>query len=165
MRTNSIHQYLCCTLSVNEPALSLILSQKAKRVNYDKNEIIDQKGKIPLQLSFIEKGNAIALSHSKPNRQVMRFWKANQLICPTGFFNNQPSPQSIIALDNCEIMVLSYLDILTFLAEFPTGYTIINSILKAEINLVEMNIRSFEQNKMPRQHEAFLEALAISFNE
>jgi len=165
MRTNNLYKYLCNTLSINEPALSLILSQQARRISYRKNEVIDSKGKIPMQLSFIEKGNALALSRSKPSRQVMRFWSANDLICPIGFFNNLPSAQSIIAMDDCEIIALSYRQILKFLTDFPTGYSIINSMLKAEIELVMLNIKSFEQNEMPQQHEAFLQALAISFDE
>ena len=143
--------------------LSLITEDK--RINYVKNEVIDAKDKIPLQLSFIEEGNAIALSHSKPNRQVMRFWSANQFICPIGFFTNLASTHSIIALEDCKISALSYRQILNFLADFPEGYGIINKILQAEINLVELNIKSLVQNKTPLQHEAFLQALAISFNE
>ncbi len=165
MKSNTFLQYLSSTLSIDEPALNLIFSQLTKSISYRKNEVIDRKDRIPLQLSFIKKGNAIALSHSKPNRQVMRFWGENELICPIGFFNNTPSLQSIIALDDCEIAALSYGSLLIFLNDFPEGYTIINRILKHEINLVEFNIRSLTQVKMPLQHEAFLEALAISFDE
>lgn len=165
MQSTAFLKYLSNTLSIDEPALNLILSQRAKRVSYRKNEVIDRKGRIPLQLSFIEKGNAVALSQPKPNRQVMRFWGKNQLICPIGFFNNMPSLQSIIAIDDCEIMALSYQSFLNFLHDFPEGYAIINAMIKEEINQVEFNIRSLTQNKMPLQHEAFLQALAISFDE
>ena len=165
MKISALLIYLNDVLSTNEPALNLILAQRAQRINYVKNEVIDAKDKIPLQLSFIEEGNAIALSHSKPNRQVMRFWSANQFICPIGFFTNQASTHSIIALEDCKISALSYRQILNFLADFPEGYGIINKILQAEINLVELNIKSLVQNKTPLQHEAFLQALAISFNE
>ncbi len=165
MKPAAFLKYLGDTLSIDEPALNLILSQRTSKVTYRKNEVIDRKGKIPLQLSFIDKGNAISLSHSKPNRQVMRFWGEGQLICPIGFFNNMPSLQSIIALDDCEITALSYGCLLSFLNDFPEGYAIINGIIKEEINQVEFNIKSLTQNKAPLQHEAFLQALAISFDE
>ena len=165
MKASALLTYLNSTISINEPALNLILSQRATKVSYAKNQVIDSKDKISLQLSFIEKGNAIALSHPKPNRQVMRFWTANQFICPVGLFCNLPSTQSIVAVDDCEISALSYRQILSFLNEFPEGYAIINKIIQAEINLIELNIKSLLQNKTPLQHEAFLEALGISFDE
>ncbi len=165
MKTISFNTYLNNELLASEPALSLILSQFTKKISYNKNQVIYAKGKIPLHLSYIETGNAIALSQAKPNRQVLRFWLTNQLICPYGFFTNMPSPQSIIALDDCIVSALNYSNMLTFLTDFPQGYKIINAIIKAEIALVELNIKSLVQNKTPQQHEAFLEALAISFNE
>ena len=152
-------------LNNSEPALSLILSQLSKQISYNKNDVIYKRGRIPEYLSYIETGNAIALSQSKPNRQVLRFWMANQLICPSGFFNNIPTVQSIVALDDCLISALSYRQLFTFLNDFPQAYKIINEILKAEINLVEVNIKSMAQHQSLQNHEALLEALALSFDE
>ena len=149
----------------SEPALNLILSQLSRQISYQKNDIIYPKGKIPENLSYLETGNAIALSQSKPNRQVLRFWEAKQLICPSGFFNNTPSAQSIVALDDCLISALNYRQLLGFLRDFPEGYKILNAILQSEINHVLFNIKSIDTNKSFQNHEALLEALAISFDE
>jgi CRP-like cAMP-binding protein len=165
MKNSALLTYLNQTLCTNEPALNLILAHNAKRINYLKNEVIEAKGKIPLQLSFIEEGIAIALSHARPNRKVMRFWTANQFICPIGFFTNQPCTHSIVALEDCRISALNYRELLTFLADFPEGYGVINKILQAEINSVALNIKSLTQNKTRIEHESFLQALSISFDE
>ena len=164
MKKLKFNTYLNTIVNNKEPALSLILSQLSKQINYTKNDIIFQRGKIPEYLAYIEKGNAIALSQSKPNRQVLRLWIKNQLICPCGFFNNIPSSQSIVALDDCLVSALSYRQVFNFLNDFPQAYKIINAMLKAEINLVEVNIKSVEQ-QAPQNHEALLEALALSFDE
>lgn len=165
MRNLKFNTYLNAILCNDEPALSLILSQLSKQISYSKNDIIYSRGKIPEHLSYIETGNAIALSQSKPHRQVLRFWSTNQLICPCGFFNNTPSSQSIIALDDCLISALSYRQLFSFLNDFPQAYKIVNSILRVEINLVELNVKSIGQHKSLQNHEALLEALAISFDE
>ena len=165
MRGLTFNTYLNSIPLNSEPALNLILSQLSRQVSYQKNDIIYSKGKIPENLSYLETGNAIALSQSKPYRQVLRFWEAKQLICPCGFFNNTPSVQSIVALDNCLISVLNYRQLLGFLHDFPEGYKIINAILQSEINHVLFNIKSMTQNKSCQNHEALLEALAISFDE
>ncbi|MES2418120.1 MAG: cyclic nucleotide-binding domain-containing protein [Bacteroidota bacterium] len=132
---------------------------------YSKNEVIYAKGKIPDRLSYLDTGNAIALSHSKPNRQVLRFWVTHQLICPYGVFHNLPLNHSIIALDDCIVSSLNYQKIQLFLTEHPEGYKIINRMLANEINSVQLHIKSFLQNKSILQHEAFLAALSISFDE
>jgi len=165
MKTLKFNSYLNNLPCTNEPALSLILSQLSKQVNYCKNDIIYKRGKIPGHLSYIETGNAIALSQSKPNRQVLRFWGADQLICPYGFFGHTSSSQSIVALDDCVISALSYREVFNFLNDFPQAYKIINAIVQAEINLIELNIKSIAQHKPPQNHEVFLEALALSFDE
>ncbi len=165
MKNLTFNTYLNTLLGANEPALNFILSQFSKQITYQKNDIIYPKGRIPEHLSYIERGNAIALSQSKPNRQVLRFWMANQLICPCGFFNNTPSTQSIVALDNCLMSTLNYRQLINFLNDFPEAYKIINAILKAEINLVELNIKSINQNTSSQNHEALLEALALTFDE
>lgn len=165
MKKLKFNAYLNTLLCNNEPALCLILSQLSKQITYHKNDVIYSRGKIPEHLSYIETGNAIALSHSKPNRQVLRFWSTGELICPSGFFSNIPSSQSIIALDDCLISALSYRRLFSFLNDFPEAYKIVNSILRSEINLVEVNIKSIAQNKLLQNHEALLEALAISFDE
>ncbi|MEJ5995199.1 cyclic nucleotide-binding domain-containing protein [Pedobacter sp. Du54] len=165
MKNLKFNTYLNAMTCSNEPALSLILSQLSKPISYSKNDVIYQRGRIPEHLSYIEKGNAIALSQSKPNRQVLRFWMPNQLICPNGFFNNLPTTQSIVALDNCLISALSYRQLYAFLNDFPQAYKIINALLKAEINLVELTIKSRKQHPSPKNHEALLEALALSFDE
>jgi len=164
MKHLKFNSYLNTMMNNNEPALGLILSQLTSQIHYAKNDVIYHRGKIPEYLAYLEKGNAISLSQSKPNRQVLRFWVTNQLICPSGFFNNLPSSHSIVALDNCLISALSYRQLYTFLNDFPQAYTIINAILKAEINLVEVNIKSME-NQLPQNHEALLEALTVSFDE
>ncbi len=165
MKNSKFNRYLNEVICDNEPALSLILSQLSRQINYHKNDVICQRGKIPEYLSYLETGNAIALSQSKPNRQVLRFWMENQLICPSGFFNNVPSAQSIVALDDCIISVLSYRELFEFLTNFPQAYKIVNEILKAEINLVELNIKSMTQQQANQDHEALLDALAITFDE
>lgn len=149
----------------NEPALSLILSQLSTQIVFRKNEVIYHRGSIPEYVAYIEKGNAIALSQSKPNRQVLRFWMTNQLICPSGFFNNIPTSQSIVALDDCLVSALTYRKLFTFLNDFPEAYSIVNAILKNEIKLVELNINSLTKHQSPQDHEALLEALALSFDE
>ncbi len=165
MKKLKFSTYLSTMLHHSEPALSLILSQLSKQISYRKNEVIYQRGRIPQYLSYLESGNAIALSQSKPNRQVLRFWMSNQLICPSGFFSNIPSAQSIVALDDCLVSALSYRQLFTFLNDFPQAYKIVNEILKAEINLVEVNIKSLAQHQSKQSHEALLEALALSFDE
>ena len=165
MKSLTFNTYLNAVLLNSEPALNLILSQLSTQISYQKNDIIYSKGKIPENLSYLETGNAIALSHSKPNRQVLRFWEAKQLICPCGFFNNTPSLQSIIALDDCLISILNYRQLLSFLHDFPEGYKILNAILQSEINHVLFNIKNIDTNKSFQNHEALLEALAISFDE
>lgn len=165
MKNLKFNTYLNAILCNDEPALSLILSQLSKQISYRKNDVIYSRGKIPEHLSYIETGNAIALSQSKPYRQVLRFWSTNQLICPCGFFNNTPSLQSIVALDECLISALSYRQLFRFLSDFPHGYKIVNSILRAEINLIELNIKSIAKHKSLQDHEALLEALAVSFDE
>ncbi len=165
MKNLTFNTYLNNLLSTDDSALNLILSQLSRQITYRKNDIIYPRGRIPEQLSYIERGNAIALSQSKPNRQVLRFWIANQLICPCGFFNNTPSTQSIVALDDCLMSTINYRQLLNFLNDFPEAYKIINAILKAEINLVELNIKSIHQNTSHQNHEALLEALALTFDE
>jgi CRP-like cAMP-binding protein len=165
MNKYAFNRYLNEIIAKDEPALNLILAQRTEKLFFRKNQIIYAKGKIPTQLLYLERGNAIALSHPKPNRQVLRFWVADQLICPDGFFNNLPAAQSIIALDDCIVNALSYDKLLNFLIDFPEGYKIINAILTNEIKLVELLLKSLVQNKSVQQHEAFLEALAISFDE
>lgn len=165
MKNLTFNTYLNAILLNNEPALNLILSQLCRQINYKKNDIIYPKGKIPENLSYLETGNAIALSQSKPNRQVLRFWEAKQLICPCGFFNNTPSAQSIVALDDCLISVLNYRQLLGFLHDFPEGYKILNAIIQSEINHVMFNIKSLDTNRSCQNHEALLDALAISFDE
>lgn len=164
MRSLTFNTYLNNLLEINEPGLNLILSQLSRQISYRKNDIIYLKGKIPDKLSYIESGNAIALSQSKPNRQVLRFWIAQQLICPCGFFSNTPSAQSIVALDDCLISIVNYRDLFGFLNDFPEVYKIINAILKIEIELVELNIKSINQN-VAQNHEALLDALALTFDE
>lgn len=162
--SNTFNNYLNTLLGTDEAALNLILAHLSQEIIYRKNDIIYPRGKIPLYLSYIETGNAIALSQSKPNRQVLRFWTANQLICPSGFFNNIPSTQSIVALDDCLINALSYRQLYTFLDEFPQAYKIVNAMLEVEIKLVELNIKNV-QNTPSQNHEALLDALALSFDE
>ncbi|MES2653046.1 MAG: cyclic nucleotide-binding domain-containing protein [Bacteroidota bacterium] len=165
MKNLTFNTYLNNLLSTDEPALNLILSQLSRQITYRKNDIIYLRGRIPEQLSYIEKGNAIALSQSKPNRQVLRFWITNQLICPCGFFTNTPSTHSIVALDDCLMSILNYRQLFNFLNGFPEAYKIINAILEAEINLVELNIKNIHQNTSLQNHEALLEALALTFDE
>jgi len=165
MNKYAFNRYLNEIIAKDEPALNLILAQRTEKLFFRKNQIMYAKGKIPGQLLYLEKGNAIALLNAKPNRQVLRFWIADQLICPDGFFNNLPSAQSIIALDDCIVNSLSYDQLLKFLTDFPEGYKIINAIVTHEINLVESLLKNLVQNRSIQQHEAFLEALAISFEE
>jgi CRP-like cAMP-binding protein len=165
MKNLKFNSYLNKIMDNNEPALSLIISQLSRQINYTKNDVIYQRGKIPEYLAYIEKGNAIALSQSKPNRQVLRFWITNQLICPIGFFNNLPSSQSIVALDDCLLSALSYRQLFSFLNDFPQAYKIVNTILKAEISQVEVNIKSMEQQQSVQDHETLLQALSLSFDE
>jgi CRP-like cAMP-binding protein len=165
MNNSKFKRYLNEVIDHREPALSLILSQLGKRINYSKDDVICERGKIPEYLSFLETGNAIALSQSKPNRKVMRFWMTNQLICPSGFFHNTPAAQSIVALDDCLVSAISYRQLFSFLNDFPQAYKIVNEILKAEINLVEQNIKSISSPQSQQNHEALLEALSLSFDE
>lgn len=165
MMYSTFNTYLNNLLHSNEPALSLILSQLTKQVNFNKNEVIYKRGQVPEYLAFIDVGNAIALSQPKPNRQVLRFWTTGQLICPNGFFNHTPCAQSIVALEHCTISTLSYIQLFTFLSDFPIAYKIVNAILKSEIDFVEANIKSIAQYPSNQNHEALLEALALSFDE
>ncbi len=161
----TFNTYLNTIMCGDEPALSLILAQLGQQITYRRNDVIYRRGKIPEYLGYIETGNAIALSQSKPNRKVLRFWATNQLICPCGFFNNSPATHSIVAIDTCSISAISYHKLFTFLNTFPQAYKIINTILEAEINLVELNIKSMQQNNSSQSHEALLDALALSFEE
>lgn len=165
MKNSKFNRYLNEMSNDREPALSLILSQLSISINYNKDDVICERGKIPEHLSFLEAGNAIALSQSKPNRKVMRFWMTNQLICPSGFFNNTPAAQSIVALDDCLVSAISYRELFSFLNDFPQAYMLINELVKAEINLVEQTIKSISSPPSQQNHEALLEALALSFDE
>ena len=165
MRQLTFNTYLNNLQSGNEPGLSLILAELSQLVRYRKNDTIYQKGKIPEHLAYIETGNAIALSQSKPPRQVLRFWMEKQLICPCGFFSNTPSSQRIVALDDCVMSCISYRQLFKFLHDFPYAYKIVNTILQSEINLVELNIKSLTQNSTLQSHEALLNALALSVDD
>lgn len=162
---SSFHQYLNRMIPVDEPALKLILTKYTAKQYYKRDKVIYARGKIPQQLSYLETGTAIAIAQSKPNRQVLRFWEAEQLICPVGFFNNTVAVQSIISLEDCTLTILKYNKMLAFLAAYPKGYQIVNTLIAAEINLIQLLIKSQTQNQPIQQHEAFLAALSISFNE
>ncbi|MCY1533712.1 Cyclic nucleotide-binding domain protein [compost metagenome] len=165
MKKLSLIQHLNTNLMTEEPALNLFFSELCSELKYNKNEPIYLKGKIPQYLCYLQKGNALALSNAGPHRQVLRIWIPGQFICPIGFFNHAALTHSIIALDNCTVQVLGYRQLYRFLNEFPAGYKIINAIIREEINLLKLNIMSLQQNKGFQNHEAFLEALSVSFNE
>lgn len=165
MVISSFYEYLSKIIPLDEPALKLILSKYTAQQHYQREKVIYARGKIPQQLSYLETGSAIALSASKPNRQILRFWETGQLICPVGFFNNTGASQSIIALDDCIITTLKYDKMLTFLANYPKGYELINALIAAEISSIQLLIKSQTQNQPIQQHEDFLNALSISFSE
>lgn len=165
MKILSLNQYLNLVLTIDEPALNLLFTQLFHQVKYARNDMIYQRGKMPQHLCYLYKGNAMALSQSVPVRQVLRIWQPGQFICPVGFFNHAPASHSIIALDDCTVDVLDYRQLYRFLNEFPIGYKILNAMMKEEIQLLKLNIKSLSQNKTFQNHEALLEALAITYNE
>ncbi|MGF1924214.1 MAG: Crp/Fnr family transcriptional regulator [Bacteroidia bacterium] len=165
MKKLSFQSYLSALFNSEEPALVLILSQLSTQIRYGKNDVIYPRGRIPSELSYLETGSAIALSQSKPKRRVLRFWTAKQMICPVGFFDNSPATQSIVALDDCLVSRLTYHQLFRFLSDFPEAYKLINAMLKYEINLVEQNIKSMSHLSSFQNHEALLNALALSFDE
>ncbi|RZK39036.1 MAG: cyclic nucleotide-binding domain-containing protein [Pedobacter sp.] len=161
MEKINLNNYLKSICDVDEPGLTLILSQMTRQAHYQKNNIIYKKGETPKHLSFIETGNAIALSQSSANRQVLRIWTTNQLICPPGFFSHESCNQNIIALDDCQISKLTYNTLYRFLNDFPQAYSILNSILRIEIAATELNIKSISQNNYSNNLDALLDALSI----
>lgn len=165
MKKLSFDSYLRMLFNSEEPALVLILSQLSTQTTYRKNDVIYARGRIPSELSYLETGSAIALSQSKPNRHVLRFWTTKQMICPIGFFDNTPARQSVVALDDCLVSAITYRQLFSFLKDFPEAYKLVNAMLKYEINLVESNIKSMSHNASFQNHEALLNALALSFDE
>lgn len=164
MNRNSFNQYLNEISNFCDPALALLLSQKTSTRTFQKNQIIYQKGKIPDFISFISKGNAIALMQPKPNRRVLRFWTEQQLICPSGFFNHLPTAHSVVALEDCRLICLHYRELYRFLNKFPEAYSLVNDLLREEIESVKRVINGLA-TQTPQDHEALLLALEIEFNE
>lgn len=165
MLTSTFRSYLNQSIAIEHSWLNVALCKHATLQFYQKDEVIYKRGKIPRQLSYIESGNTIALSQAKPNRQVLRFWSDKQFICPLGFFDNSKCTHSIVAIDDCVITALNYNQLLSFLAAYPLGYQIINQLISNEITAIQLLIKSYAQNQPIQQHEAFLSALSVTFNE
>lgn len=165
MRNMTLHRYLNTEIATDEPALNLIFAQRHIVEQFRKNEVIYKRGVIPKYLCYIQQGNAIAITRTSPQRSVFRFWVPGQFICPVGLFNNEAITHSVISLDNCLIYKIDYLKLFAFLREFPMGYKILNSIIQKEIQLMEVNIKSLDQNKRIQNHESFLQALSITFSD
>lgn len=159
----SFHKYLYDRLKGNiEPALILMFSQLGKMQEYAKNDILYAKDRTPLHIGYLERGSAIALIYSKTSRQVLRIWRAGELICPHGFFTNLSLPYAIIALEDSLVREIDYKQVHRFLMNFPEGYSLMNKIIEMEIELVERNIHNYSKNISIQNHEAFLQALEIS---
>lgn len=152
----AFHQYLGSITTIDNAALKLALVEFTEQLHYSKNELIYPKGKIPHRISFLEQGNAVAIVSSNRNTQTFRFYTMSEIICPFGFFSNQSSPQSIMALNDCVITALSYNQMQFFLEQYPGGYPLINSIIVDEIRCLQLRINSLTQETPMQRYEAFL---------
>ncbi|RYF19635.1 MAG: cyclic nucleotide-binding domain-containing protein, partial [Flavobacteriales bacterium] len=114
------------------PSYAIHLAQLAEieeitdHVQFRKNEVLFAEGKIAHKIILIEKGNLMAYDTINGTKKVHRFWFNQQPIFLTqSLIQKTPINQTVIALNECSLMVISYNKMLTIAQKHPSIWELI----------------------------------------
>lgn len=143
-------------LAINIQSINQI-EKIVERVQYRKNEVLFAEGKSIHKIVIIEQGSLMAYSTGKGTKVANRFWLPNQLIFLShNLINNVPSNQSIIALENCTLLILNYHKLLELSNSQIGNWIIFNLFNSLEISSLQNQIELLKLNPKER-YNRFME--------
>lgn len=109
-----------------------------KTVHLDKNEYFLKDGEVCHTLAFIEKGSMRLYYESSEKEVCNDFFFENSVIGSfASFLSHSPSIVNIVAIENCELLVFDYDDVMTLIEQYPafkkfSGIIMQEQLLRAE---------------------------------
>lgn len=98
-----------------------IMIQRCTAINLSKNEIWEKEGKIGKYLGFVNKG-ILRQYHVKDGQEYTQAFNAEQEYIGNyiSYLTNMPATTSIQALEDCELLVMTFDDIQKLYDEVPS---------------------------------------------
>jgi len=101
------------------PALKERLRLVIKEVNIKKSTYLLNKGEVCQHMFFMQKGFARGIFHTKEKEITSWFWKETDLVTSiNSFIKQEPSVESIEALEDSQLLQLSYADLQDLYSDF-----------------------------------------------
>lgn len=146
-------------ISTNFPAFTINIQSInqieliVERVHYRKNEVLFAEGKSIHKIVIIEEGCLMAYNAQNGPKVATRFWIKNQLIfLSQNLINSIPSNQSIIALDECTLLMLNYNKLIELINSNISNWLIIHLFNSLEIASLQNQIELLKLNPKERYH-------------
>lgn len=126
-------------------------------VQFRKNEVLFAEGKIAHKIILIETGNLMAYDTSNGTKKVHRFWFNQQPIFLTqSLIHKTPINQTVIAINVCSLLVISYHKLQTLAHEHPNLWELINQFIAYE-NLMLQNYINLLSLEPKQRYQTFIQ--------
>lgn len=105
-----------------------------REIQLRRNEFLCQPGQFDQNIYLINAGALIIYIDAEASEQIIRFaYEDNVIVCLDAFFGNRPTDFYVQAIKKSTILAISKIDLLKYIEENPSFYTVWLSMLESLI--------------------------------
>jgi CRP-like cAMP-binding protein len=128
-----------------------------KEKTYKKGSFFLQEGDVCRQIGFISSGLVRYYINNEGEDKTYDFGQENEFVCNyESFVPQQPSRQSIQALEDCTLQIISYNDLQTFYKEVANGNRFGRLVIEQVFIKTLRELNSFYTDSPVRRYEKFI---------
>lgn len=127
-------------------------------------EFFVKKGQVSKYLGVLQKGLLRSFDYDDNGNEVTKnFHEPNTVVISPESFNQQiPATESIVAIDDCELLIISYEDAKKLTSQIPSWNAVCKDIVEIKNKKLQERIKEFQTLSATERYIQFCEKHALT---